>query len=269
MIKQLAPFVTALTLLAPVVGYAAVTPNGTGYDQRIKTVRYNPDDVYRVRVRLGTATLIQLEEGETLETPESGLGIGDANGWTIAVRGNNIFMKPKMRSPDTNINLVTNKRTYAFSLESVESDSNAAYILRFDYPEPEPSVWEQQNQEQRLACTDVPMPAGDHINYDYWGWGDSEIAPSFIWDDGRFTCMKYPRNSETPAIYRVGADGEEMMVNSHTQDDTIVVHTTANEFRLRLGGSTMGITTGDVINAPYNNKHTSVPGTIRETVNDE
>lgn len=269
MIKKCAPYIVALAFMAPLASYAAVTPSGTNYDQRIKTVHYNPDDVYRVKVRLGTATLIKLEEGETLETPESGLGIGDANGWTIAVRGNNIFMKPKKRSPDTNINLVTNKRTYSFALESVEKDANAAYILRFNYPEPEPSVWEQQKGDERLPCTDRPTPVGDHINYDYWGWGDSEISPSAIWDDGRFTCMRYTRNNETPAIYRVGPDGEEIMVNSHVEGNTIVVHTTSDEFRLRLGNAVMGIKTSDVVNAPYNNKRTSVPGTIRETVDDE
>lgn len=266
---------TALTLaFSPAVVIAAATPEGTAYDSRIKTVSYNPDDVYRVKVRLGTATLIQLSEGETVESENSGLGIGDSQGWTIAVRGNNIFMKPKAKSPDTNITLVTNMRTYAFSLESVEHSSNAAYILRFNYPKAERDALakrraeeaKQRKKEQlkdRLACTDVPAPAEDHINIDYWGWGDKELTPSFIWDDGQFTCMKYPRNDELPAIYRITSDGGEALVNSHMEGETIVIHNTAEQFRLRLGDTVMGVKTTHENKASFNNKNTTTPGLIR------
>lgn len=268
---------TALALaFYPIAAFSGALPQGSGYDNRVKTVSYNPDDVYRIKVRLGTATLIQLSEGERVESDNAGLGIGDSEGWTIAVRGRNIFMKPKAESPDTNITLVTNKRTYAFSLESVEKSALAAYIVRFNYPEAERNRRLQEEEEERkeemkkrLACTDVPAPASEHINLDYVGWGDKSLTPAFIWDDGRFTCMKYPRDDELPNIYRITGDGKEAIVNSHMEDDVVVIHDTAKEFRLRLGDSVMGVKTHDGNNATFNNKNTSTPGLIRENIENE
>ncbi len=67
MIKKTLPFIAFMALSYPAISYSAVVPEGTNFDNRIKTVRYNPDDVYKINVRLGTATLIQLEEGETVD----------------------------------------------------------------------------------------------------------------------------------------------------------------------------------------------------------
>ncbi|REC93328.1 TrbG/VirB9 family P-type conjugative transfer protein [Kushneria indalinina] len=260
-----AALTVVVSLTVPGISCAAINPAGTKYDSRVKTVFYNPDDVVRVKVRQGTSTLIQLEDDETLEAANGGMGIGDSEAWTIGVRGNNIFMKPKAASPDTNITLVTNKRTYAFALESVKNDSNAAYIVRFNYPEkPEPKPNPAAN---RQPCTDLPDPTA--VNVSYQAWGDGALTPTAMWDDGRFTCMKYPRTNDLPAIYRIAGDGSETLTNYNVEGNIVVVHSVAKEFRLRLGEQVLGIRTDGLKKANFNRRNTTVPGEYREVTGDE
>ena len=110
---------TALLLmgLLPAVSGAVSVPKGSAKDGRIQTVVYNPDDVIHVHARIGEAVLIQLEDGELLTGDTSGLGMGDTEAWNLAVRGNNLYMKPVASAPATNMLITTNKkRTYAFDL---------------------------------------------------------------------------------------------------------------------------------------------------------
>ncbi|WP_341353087.1 TrbG/VirB9 family P-type conjugative transfer protein [Xylella fastidiosa] len=67
------------------------------------------------------------------------MGIGDAKAWDLGVRGNNIVLKPTQKMPQTNVIVVTNKRTYSFELLATAKDSMPTYILRFRYPDTEAS----------------------------------------------------------------------------------------------------------------------------------
>lgn len=231
---------------------AAVEPKGTKYDARIQYVMYNPDDVVVIRTRTGNSTLIQLEEGESLvNDPTVGLSIGDKAAWTIGVRGHNIFIKPKQPFPDTNINLVTNRRTYALSLVETNNINNASWQVRFNYPAvPVPY---KEPVVDRGPCSDGPQ------NHSYFKYGDQELAPTQVWDDGRFTCFKFPTSKALPAIYRYapGSDLKEALVNFNVRNDVIVVHETAHEFRLRIGKKVLGIKTDSLRDAPYNDRMTT------------
>lgn len=235
--------------------HSASIPSGTTYDSRIQNVMYNPDDVIVVRVAQGTSTLIQLEDGETLEAYQAGIGIGDAEAWSIGVRGNNIFMKPKANAPDTNITLVTNKRTYAFSLKTSRNSRETTYILRFIYPIPPESLIPEPPKE--LACSN-----SDSINISYQAWGDKSLAPHSAWDDGRMTCFRYPIGTDLPAIYRM-VGGEEILTNAHVDGDIVVIHGVASEYRFRLGNQVLGVKTDNLRFAPFNESNTTIRNTER------
>ena len=92
-------------------------------DPRIRTEIYDKSVVYNVHTQIGRASLIQLEEDESLViSPSSVLGIGDADAWNLGVRGNNIVLKPTQKMPQTNVVVVTNKRTYSFELQATAKD---------------------------------------------------------------------------------------------------------------------------------------------------
>lgn len=238
-------------LFIPVLSNGAVNPVKTVFDSRIQYVVYNSEDVTVIRTRLGNATVIQLEKGEHLNSPESALAIGDKEAWTIAVRENNIILKPIDEFPETNINIITNKRTYAFDLIEAKNKSEVSFFVRFKYPKkPETLNVTPKNPE---LCADGAR------NYKYFKYGDNDLAPVMVWDDGKFTCFKYPNNKPLPAIYKYMPDTElqEALINFNVKDDTIVVQTTANEFRLRLGNKVLGIKTDNLENIPFNRNKTA------------
>lgn len=255
--------VVVVAALASSAVCAAVVPKGTVHDKRIQYVLYNPDDVVVIKTRAGNSTLVQLEEGEyAVDLPTGGLSIGDKGAWAIGVRGHNIFLKPTGPFPNTNINLVTNKRTYAISLVETEEITQAAWQVRFRYPsEPvqletkggEAGIDGQDTVARKEPCSDGPK------NLNYFKYGNNALSPTEVWDDGRFTCFRFPTSKALPAIYRYSPDTElkESLVNFNMVEDVVVVHEVAEEFRLRIGSKVLGIKTDSMRDAPYNAKKTS------------
>lgn len=239
-------------LSLPLVSSASTLPISRGYDARVKKVDYNPKDVFKVFVKIGVSSLIQLEENETVIGDTSGIGLGDADAWGFAVRGNNIFLKPVAEQPDTNMIITTDKgRTYAFDL--VTTRYNPTYILKMDYP----ITYKQKMMEQpRAACS------LHRKNFDYQKWGDLNLSPSAVWDDGVFTCIKFPPMSELPVVYKKLADGTESLTNSHMENDILVIHSINGQYRLRAADMVLGLKTDKLVR--YSNViNTSIKNTKR------
>ena len=242
------------SLLASLIGIvslnasAEIFPTPISSDGRIMSVEYSSDDVIRIPIRVGVATLIQLENGEEISDENStGAGLGDLKAWQVDLRGNNIFIKPKASNPDANMVIVTTKRTYALHLKTAAANK-AGYIIRFTYPDTQ-LAQEKEALKHSLAIQNKLASANGEATKNigkinmkgYFMRGDSELAPKQIWDDGRFTYLKYPNSKDLPAVYRILPDGKEMLVNTHVQDDMIVLQETAKGYMLRLGQSVLEI----------------------------
>lgn len=233
---------------------AASVPVGTKFDKRIQDIMYNPDDVVVIRTRAGNSTLIQLEKGETLiNDPASGLSLGDKEAWSIAPRGHNIWLKPKASFPNTNITMVTNKRTYAISLVETQHISQSSWIVRYRYAQDPVPVERSKKVAAQKACSDGPE------NRNWFKYGDNSLSPTEVWSDGRFTCFRFPTSKPMPVIYRYApeSDLKEALVNFNVKEDTVVVHEVAEEFRLRIGDRVLGIKTDSLHDAAYNWKKTT------------
>lgn len=240
---------------------SAATPNSQGYDPRVQEVHYNPKTVINVSTSIGKATLIQLQNGETIMSKElSGMGMGDATAWGLSVRGNNIFLKPKAENPDTNLLIVTDKnRTYSFDLLSAKNEKRMSYVVKLIYPEPKKST----RDEKTIPCSDGQR------NFKYLKWGDDTLSPQYVWDDGRFTCFKFKDNVELPVLYQKSATGQETLINTHMVKDTLVAHGVANEFRLRLGESVLGIKPFVLTPQGFNYKGTTLKDEKRVVIEHE
>jgi type IV secretion system protein virB9 len=118
--------------------FAAVNPNRSPYDMRIQYVNHNPYDVVVVRAKVGYATLLQLEEGETVDVANpvnEGLVTGYGKAWGFSVQGNNIFFKPTKPQPSTNLLMVSNKkRRYSLDLKMANQNHPPTFVLEFRYP---------------------------------------------------------------------------------------------------------------------------------------
>ncbi|WP_150137807.1 TrbG/VirB9 family P-type conjugative transfer protein [Candidatus Enterovibrio escicola] len=238
-----------LLCIACVSVQAAITPKSQPFDSRITLTKYNPENVIRVRTKIGISTLIQFEQGEHISAPDSGMGIGDAQAWGIDVRGNNVFLKPIAEKPETNLIITTNKgRTYSFQLVTSKSPH---YIIKLAYDKP------KTGKDKKF---DIPCFDGN-ANFRYGKWGDEALAPKYMWDDGRFTCLKFTKNDELPVAYQVASDSSESLINYHFEKDTMILHGISKEFRLRLGKQVLGLRSDAAISSGYNEKATSINGT--------
>lgn len=238
-----------------------------GNDNRIQYFNYSPDDVFVINTKIGRSSLIQFEDGEIIND-DGGLGMGEAQAWSLGVKANNIFFKPKQQMPDTNMIVVTNKRTYAFELKT--ADTNITYVARFKYPEPElKGVSEQGRKPTQLYIRATDNEKGEkvfidsRINVHYFKKGDIKIAPTNMWDDNLFTYLKYDNADDLPTVYKLMPDGSETLVNTHTKDNVLVVHEVTQTLRLRLGRSVVDLHNANKQPTTFNHKGTSQDNLIR------
>ncbi len=264
-------FLALAALVLPFFVQAANIPKGSIKDKRIQTAIYTPDDVFVVRTQVGVATVIQLETDERISGDSSAMGIGDAEAWKMTSRGRNIFFKPVAERPDTNLLITTNKRTYAFDLKSTNGTPPPTYILRFDYPDTELAkqrATEQANAKKRVKAAEAWVKVQSapplNANRNYWGRGNKNLAPTSVYDNGRFTYFSFNNGRDLPTIYKVLDDGSEVLLNTHIDGDMVVVHETAQHFVLRLNRQVLGIENhGFNSNGQFNQTGTDDNSSIR------
>ena len=239
-------------------------------DPRIRTEIYDKAKVYNVHTQIGRASLIQLEEDESLViSPSSVLGIGDADAWNLGVRGNNIVLKPSQKMPQTNVVVVTNKRTYSFELLATAKDSMPTYILRFRYLDTEAAkaAAEAAAEAKRVQITAAARAEKTVVNTNYVWRGDNELLkPTAAYDDGRFTRLVYDHSGELPVFFKVLPDGTEALLNSNVDPEDkriVVLHEVIRTVRARMGDQVIEIINRAYTLPKFNETGTSVPGAVR------
>jgi type IV secretion system protein VirB9 len=248
--------------------HALYKPQPCGNDPHVQCAVYDANEVYQIETVHGLATLILLEPGEKII--DNGAGMGDGKAWSASVNASGILLKPAEDKPDTNFMVVTNYRHYTFALVTAKNVKATTWVLSFDYPDTRnraADAAEKKRDDDRAAidAMKVSSPAAPRKNTAYFMRGDTDLAPTALWDDGRFTYFEYATTRMLPAgIYRILPDGTEAIVNFDMDGDTMVVHETAKQFVLRSGDSVLGIRNdGYAPDRPYNAAGTSVPGTVR------
>ncbi len=213
-------------------------PHATG-DERIRHVIYDPDGVVTIEAVVGVATHIVLEQGETYLTH----AFGDSKAWDFAVKANHCFLKAVATDADSNLTIVTDRRSYHFSLRlSTATGATPTFELVFQYPDRD-SRRKREDGARRAVEEGFARRSGS-ANLDYTMSGDLDLAPMNAWDDGEFTYFKFPGNRDLPAIYLVDPDGNESIVNRHgtgESSEIIVVHRVAQRWVLRLGTRALAI----------------------------
>jgi type IV secretion system protein VirB9 len=224
----------ASALLALVIvccaGNAAIagqSPKPGLLDPRIRSVFYSADQVVRLDGFFGFQMMIEFAPDERIEN----VSIGDGIAWQVTPnkKANLLFLKPVEKAGPTNMTVVTDRRRYAFELVSYprggERAANAAYVVRFLYP-PEPAV-----VVEKAPPPKPPERRNTHYSYT----GARAALPSLVFDDGHFTYFQWPENVSTPALFVIGPDGGESLVNYSVRDGFQVVEQTAQRFVLRNG----------------------------------
>ncbi|HGV0688956.1 TPA: P-type conjugative transfer protein VirB9 [Escherichia coli] len=236
--KKLA-IVALLASLHAVPALALDVPTTSRFDHRIRYVTYNPADVVQVDTVLGVATHIMLEEGEQYLTH----AFGDSEAYAFARKGRHIFIKPQAELANTNLIVVTDRRSYKFRLQMRADRNGAMYELAFRYPDTQARQTREANARAAIEAA-FQQRVGTYHNLAYYMSGDKDIAPVNAWDDGRFTYFKFSANADLPSIYFVDAEGNESLVPRTTvgsSNNIIAVHKVNPKWMIRLGNRALVI----------------------------
>ncbi len=243
--------------LISVPALASETPRAGFADPRVRTVNYDPEQVYRIVGVFRTATQVLFGSDEEIVN----VAVGDSIAWEVVPRGNLVFIKPRERAGPTNLIVSTmhagQLRNYTFELTartgSIKANARDTFFqVRFRYPEDERLKEERmrtlQAALQLAKVQETAMKSAlDHgvlegpRNLAYSLQGSSELAPSEVSDNGQFTVLRFPANREMSAVYLVRPTGEETLVPFDVRDDFMVIHTVAKQFRLRRGAEVVCI----------------------------
>jgi type IV secretion system protein VirB9 len=66
-------------------------------------------------------------------------------------------------------------------------------------------------------------------------------VPTLIFDDGRFTYLRFPNNREVPAVFHVLGDGSETLVNARMEGDLLVIDRVSRRLMLRAASAVVGV----------------------------
>jgi type IV secretion system protein VirB9 len=196
-------------------------------DPRVRTVLFREDAVVSLRGHYGYQMMVEFGSDERIEN----VSIGDSLAWQVTPnrRADTIFIKPIEFNAATNMSVVTSKRRYTFQLSAEEAtgldDPNIIYRVKFTFP-PEPVAPAAE------VASRATVIAG---NMAYSVSGSPANVPARIYDDGAKTYFEWASGAATPAIFALGPDGTEAVVNFIMQGNVMVVERVAPAFVLRNG----------------------------------
>lgn len=227
-------------------------------DARIQTRIYDDTTVYTILGKVKVQTTIKFAEDEAIEN----VAIGDSSAWQVQPNKAQslLFVKPLAVRAETNLTVVTSKRTYLFDL--IASPRNAPlYVLQFRHLDLEKAkeaarlaAIEAAEKEQanalELAAANDPYAVADPatLNFEWAGAGEGELLPARAYDNGEALFLTWPEGTAIPAILMLNAEGEEGPLNFTVRGNTVVVDQVPPQIILRSGGETATLTnTGPTI----------------------
>ena len=210
---------------------AARMPEPGPVDPHIQSVLYSPDEVIRLQGAPGWQIMLEFGADERIEN----VSIGDSTAWQVTPnkRARNLFLKPLKKNATTNMTVVTDRRRYAFSLETTPRRRDTPWVVRFDHP------------REIIEAIEEPLPPPPlPLNFGYRIAGDPALLPARVWDDGQMTYFEFAADSSIPAIFAGGPGKDEALVNSLIRGRVVVVQQTGPRFTLRSGKQMATISAG-------------------------
>lgn len=223
--------------------------------QVVEQYEYQPDRIYPVRTGLGITTQIELSPQEKVLDYSTGF----SSGWELTRRDNVFYLKPKNVDVDTNMMIRTETHSYIFELKVVATNwktldqarrDGVEYKITFNYPA-DASFANEIRKDARTATLNTNLLPNRSYNFNYDYATRSKAAPWLVpvnvYDDGHFTYIKmsdlkqFP-TGDFPAVFmREQEKGEDSLVNTTVEGNTIVVHGTYPYLVIRHGNDVVGL----------------------------
>lgn len=267
----------SLALLWSGVACCDTIPKASANDPRIGIADFKPDEVYSIAVAKGTVTRIILSPGETVIKSGTGFPAACASSgeWCIeAEKGaDQIWVKPLTGATVNNLELQTTRGDYSLRFvvsPGAEKAKTVFYRVIFRHPValpamarlsmPLPSDATDSKDSKSTPNTSPTERPGEIVltpkvrNYNYSKKHQpdaADLVPSVVFDDGRFTYLRFEKSQEVPSVFAFSADGSETRVATHAERlaespdhpedkverDYLVVQRVSRKFVLRLGAA--------------------------------
>lgn len=203
--KQFVPLML-LTLCTP--AWAQVFPSPTEESPRIQSVDWQAGQTIVLTALPETALTVMLEPSERIQR----VVLTGSQQWDVSISpdDNSFQIKPQINAAPTTLTVETSARQYDFAVEAEES-LMAAYVVRLNF--------------QSLQAP-VAVPPPEEITGLDWGYrlrGDRSVRPHSIRDNGQKTVIEYAPDQPLPAVFAIGATGDEEVVDGYMRDGMFVI----------------------------------------------
>ncbi|NDK38447.1 type IV secretion system protein VirB9 [Pseudoxanthomonas gei] len=240
-----------LAILLHALAAGAIGPAGA---QVVQQYEYQTDRIYEVRTGLGITTQIELSPNEKILDFSTGFSAG----WDLTRRENVFYLKPKNVDVDTNMVIRTATHSYIFELKVVATNWTALsqakqagvqYKITFAYPnDSEFSAETEKVEAVPQLSTQLDKDRRYNFSYDYstrtrQAW----LIPTNVYDDGQFTYVRmsdlksFPTGNFPAVFGREREGGDDFVVNTTVENNTLVVHGTYPYLVIRHGKNVVGL----------------------------
>jgi len=220
--------VAASALLMAAVASSAQEPA----DPRLRVIDYRPTFVLPLTTFVGYHVHFEFAPDEYFVN----LGAGDTSSLDVGAEGNHLLLKPTQPNGGTNLTILTNRRTYFVDFRALgraPHADEAIYSVVFRYPETRRG--DAATAREPAAADGLLERPRPRLHDDYWYCGSPSLRPLTAVDDGMQLRLTFAAHAALPAVFAQEPDGEEVLVNTHVENDTIVVHRLAARLVLRRG----------------------------------
>jgi len=201
-------------------------------DPRLRIIDYRPTLVLPLTLFVGYHVHFEFAPDEYFVN----LGAGDTASLDVGAEANHLLLKPKQPSAGTNLTILTNRRTYFVDYRALGRSprvDEAVYSIVFRYPDPRQATGAASKE---AAPVDGLLGAPRRtVNDNYWFCGSPSLRPVAAVDDGLQLRLTFAPHAALPAVYTQEPDGTEVLVNTHVEDDAVVVHRLTSRLVLRRG----------------------------------
>ncbi len=236
--------------------------NDSSPEKNIQNYLYDPKKIYKVKLRLHMNTMIYLPKGEEILA----FSLGDNYAFEVQVFKEKIPNLLNVRSVysgvDTSLSVITKSgNNYAFYLRSypVKAKELPDFVVYIKGANSNPFQFIGQNKEgkqsskfspeeksfaksyeKRLALLKDLQKDNDYlksiedpyaINIDYEMYGDKEIAPFGVYDDGKWTYFDFRKDfisGRLPVVYKL-IDEYDAVVNTRVENGFLIAESLSIE----------------------------------------
>jgi type IV secretion system protein VirB9 len=181
-------------------------------------VTYDPAQSVRLVAAPDSSLTVMLLPGDRIEQ----VALTDHSAFDVRITGSFDSVNIVPLRPDAAATLVleTGQRRYEFDLQTSQV-LMAAYVVRFT---------DGATDQHPLARGGDTRPA----SIEYRLSGEQALRPSRLDDDGRRTFIQWSVDQSLPAVFGIGATGEEEVVEGYMRGDVFTIERVYGELIFRI-----------------------------------